>query len=155
MEPETETAKNFRIGIERREVWRQVQAVTRFHRAKMDFVSACEAARDGGIVDVSGFKTASRGENVRQWREALMRKMLTPTPDGAAITWRHMTLAGGQHKHVGMRSEKLERGIAADQAFIDNHPTRRPDPEKVGRRRAFKEAMRQRIRKIAALRDLS
>jgi hypothetical protein len=41
-------------------------------------------------------------------------------------------------------------------AFLAAHPTRRgTDSETVARRRAFKEAMRRRIRDVAASRDLS
>jgi hypothetical protein len=45
--------------------------------------------------------------------------------------------------------------IADDEAFLAAHPTRRSNSEAIAHRREFKEAMRQRIRDIAASRDLS
>jgi hypothetical protein len=45
--------------------------------------------------------------------------------------------------------------IADDEAFLAAHPIRRSNSEAMAHRREFKEAMRQRIRDIAASRDLS
>jgi hypothetical protein len=45
--------------------------------------------------------------------------------------------------------------ISDDLAFLAAHPTRRSNSEAIAHRRAFKEAMRQRIREIAASRGLS
>jgi hypothetical protein len=64
-------------------------------------------------------------------------------------------LAGGQHEHTDIKTERVERTIADDVAFLAAHPTRRSNSETMARRREFKEAMRQRIRDIAASRDLS
>jgi hypothetical protein len=45
--------------------------------------------------------------------------------------------------------------ISEDLAFLAAHPTRRSNSEAIAHRREFKEAMRQRIKDIAASRDLS
>jgi hypothetical protein len=51
---------------------------------------------------------------------------------------------------------RAEQAIADDLAFLAAHPTRRGiDSEAMARRREFNGAMRQRIREIAASRDLS
>jgi hypothetical protein len=52
-------------------------------------------------------------------------------------------------------SERIEHAIADDLAFLAAHPLRRSNSEAIARRRKFKDAMRQRIRDIAASRDLS
>lgn len=52
--------------------------------------------------------------------------------------------------------KQIERAIAADGAWLAAHPTKRTgNREECAKRRAFKEAMRQRVREIAATRDLS
>ena len=54
-----------------------------------------------------------------------------------------------------MKSERIERAIAEDLAFLAAHPIRHNKSEAMARRREFKEAMRRRIRDVAASRDLS
>jgi hypothetical protein len=54
-----------------------------------------------------------------------------------------------------VKPERIERAIADDLAFLAAHPVRRSNSEAMARRREFKDAMRQRIRDIAASRDLS
>src|ERR1700730_5081329 len=66
-----------------------------------------------------------------------------------------MALARGQHRYTDVKSERIERAIPDDLAFLAAHPVRRSNSETMARRREFKEAMRQRIRDIAASRDLS
>ena len=64
-------------------------------------------------------------------------------------------LAGGIFSYLPVKPERVERVIADDVAFLAAHPTRRSNSEALAHRREFKEAMRQRIRDIAASRDLS
>ena len=54
-----------------------------------------------------------------------------------------------------MKPERIERAIADDLAILAAHPVRQSNSEAMAHRREFKEAMRQRIRDIAASRDLS
>src|ERR1019366_4099554 len=61
----------------------------------------------------------------------------------------------GQHEYTGVKTERIERAIASDVEFLAAHPMRRSNSEAMAHRREFKEAMRQRIRDIAASRDLS
>jgi hypothetical protein len=57
--------------------------------------------------------------------------------------------------HRRGKPERIERAIADDLAFLAAHPVRRSNSETMARRREFKRAMRQRIKDIAASRDLS
>jgi hypothetical protein len=66
-----------------------------------------------------------------------------------------MALAGDQHRYTDVKSERIERAIADDLAFLAAHPVRQSNSQAMARRREFKDAMRQRIRDIAASRDLS
>jgi hypothetical protein len=56
-----------------------------------------------------------------------------------------------------VQKERVERAIADDVAFLAAHPTKKSKPmstEAKVRRRNFKEAMRRRIKDIAASRDI-
>jgi hypothetical protein len=64
-------------------------------------------------------------------------------------------LARDQHQYTDVKPERIERAIADDLAFLTAHPVRRSNSEAMAHRREFKEATRQRIRDIAASRDLS
>jgi hypothetical protein len=78
-----------------------------------------------------------------------------PDLNAASVKWKQAALAAGKHEHTDVKSERIERAIADDLAFLAAHPTRRSNSEAMARSREFKEAMRQRIRDIAASRDLS
>lgn len=64
-------------------------------------------------------------------------------------------LKAGHHKHTDLKTERIERAIANDLAFLAAHPVRHNNSEAMARRREFKEVMRRRIRDVAASRDLS
>jgi hypothetical protein len=92
---------------------------------------------------------------VDKWREAVVKQLLTPAPDGAAVTWKRAKLAGRGFSRLPTKAERIERVISEDLAFLAAHPTRRSNSEAMARSREFKDAMRQRIREVAASRDLS
>jgi hypothetical protein len=156
--PATETAKNSRIRIERRDAWWHAGWVSEYWRARLDWHSALEIAHKYEIGDSASFQLPghnSRFELVDKWREAVVKQLLTPAPDGAAVAWKRAQLAGRGFSHLPTKAERIERVIADDLAFLAAHPTRRNNSEATARRREFKEAMRRRIRDIAASRDLS
>jgi hypothetical protein len=78
---------------------------------------------------------------VAKWREALVRQLLTPAPDARVVTWRQQALARGDHDYSGVKSDRIERAIADDLAFLDAHPVHHNNGEAAARRREFKEAM--------------
>ena len=85
-----------------------------------------------------------------------MAQLLTPAPDTGAVTWKRATFEAGQHRFTDTKPERIERAIANDEAWLAAHPTKRTgNVEACAKRRAFKEAMRQRIREIAASLNLS
>jgi hypothetical protein len=89
------------------------------------------------------------------WRQAIAQQLLTPAPDTAAVAWKKAALDGGQHEYTDIKTERIDRAIADDLAFLAAHPIRRSNSEAMARKREFNDAMRQRIRDIAASRDLS
>ena len=156
--PATETAKNARIRTERRDAWWHAGRVSDYWRTRMDWHSALGTAQKYGIADSASFPSAeneSRFGLVDTWREAVVKQLLTPAPDGAAVTWKRAQLAGRDFSHLPTKAERIERVIAEDLAFLAAHPVRRSNSEAMARNREFKDAMRQRIRDIAASRDLS
>jgi len=62
---------------------------------------------------------------VGRYREALVQQLLTPAPDVAAVNWKRMALKAGQHRYIDVKTERIERAIADDWAFLAAHPMRR------------------------------
>jgi hypothetical protein len=156
--PATETCKNSRLRIARRDAWWHADRVADYWRARLDWHSELEIAHKYEIGDSASFQMPgnnSRFELVDKWREAVVKRLLTPAPDGAAVAWKRAQLAGRGFSHLPTKAERIERVIADDLAFLAAHPTRRSNSEAMARSREFKEAMRQRIRDIAVSRDLS
>lgn len=123
-EVQTATAKNGRLGEQRRNAWRVADAATRYWRTLIDFDDACGFAQRHGIRESFAHSPGDRGCNVRQWREALVKQLLTPAPDAGSIEWKRRTFASGQHRHISMKPERIERVIAADVEWLAAHPTR-------------------------------
>ncbi len=78
-----------------------------------------------------------------------------PAPNVAAVAWKRAKFSGSDFRYLPVKPDRIERVIADDEAFLAAHPVRRSNSEAMAHRREFKEAMRQRIRGIAASRDLS
>jgi hypothetical protein len=120
----TETGRNSRLRIARREAWREAEADTRYWQAKMDFGHACEMAQRHGVQDSFSYNLPDHGKAVREWREALMRQLLTPAPDTGSINWKRKAFAQNQHRFTDTKPERIERAIADDEAFLAAHPVR-------------------------------
>jgi hypothetical protein len=99
--------------------------------------SALECAQKWGLADSGSFPPAA-DENrhllVDMWREAVVKQLLTPAPDGAAVAWKSAKLAGRGFSHLPTKAERIERVIADDWAFLAAHPTRRNNSEATARR---------------------
>jgi hypothetical protein len=152
------TGENGRIRQERREVWRMAEATTRYWRLRIDFEYAVSWAQQMEVPEGHYHPAVNPDDHmpmVGKYRAALVKQLLTPAWDVASVKWKQMALARGQHRYTDVKSERIERAIADDLAFLAAHPTRRSNSEAMARSREFKDAMRQRIRDIAASRDLS
>jgi hypothetical protein len=156
--PASATAANGRLRKERQEIWRMAEAATRYWRLRVDFEEAVSWAQRKEIPEGQYHPAVDpdfRRPMVEKYRAALVRQLLTPAWDAASVKWKQMALARGQHRYTDVKPERIERAIADDLAFLVAHPVRSSNSEAIARRRDFKDAMRQRIRDIAASRDLS
>jgi hypothetical protein len=155
--PATETAKNSRIRTARRDAWWLAERVADYWHARFKWRQELETAQRYGIGDSGSFPPAHGCpfEAVDTWREAVAKQLLTPAPTLAAVAWKRAKIKTDEFNRLPITLARAERAIADDLAFLAAHPTRRSNSEARARSRAFKEAMRQRIRDIAASRDLS
>jgi hypothetical protein len=102
--------------------------VTEYWRARLDWNSALEIAQKYRIADSASFPSVENENRfglVDTWREAVVKQLLTPAPDGAAVAWKRAQLAGRGFSHLPTKAERIERVIAEDLAFLAAHPTRR------------------------------
>jgi hypothetical protein len=84
------------------------------------------------------------------------KRLLTPAPTLADVAWKRAKIKSDEFKRLPITLARAEQMIADDLAFLAAHPTRRAaDALVLAHSREFKEAMRQRIRDIAASGDLS
>jgi hypothetical protein len=130
----TETAKNGKLREHRWKIWRMAEAATRYWRLRLKFSDAIECAQSMGIPEGSYHPIADpedrrqsfedRRSLVARWREALARQLLTPAPDAASVKWKQTALAAGDHEYTGVKTERIERAIADDLAFLAAHPVR-------------------------------
>jgi hypothetical protein len=126
--PVTETAKNARIRVERREAWRCARNVAEYWSSRADWHSALSYAQQHGIGDSGSFPALGyegRGDLVDKWRAAVTKQLLTPAPDLAAVTWKRAKLKSDEFEQLPIKAPRVEQAIADDVAFLEAHPTRR------------------------------
>jgi hypothetical protein len=157
--PATETAKNARIRTERRDAWWLAERAADYWHARFKWRDALATAQRYGIGDSGSFPPpapASPLEVVDKWRESVAKQLLTPAPTLADVAWKRAKIKSDEFKRLPITLARAEQMIADDLAFLAAHPTRRAaDPLVLAHSREFKDAMRQRIRDIAASCDLS
>jgi hypothetical protein len=123
----TETAKNSRLRIARRDAWWHADRVEDYWHARLKWESDLGIAQQYGIADSASFPSA-KNENrfglIDKWREAVVKKLLTPAPDGGAVAWKRAKLKSSDFPYLPVKKERVERAIADDVAFLEAHPTR-------------------------------
>jgi len=123
----TETAKNSRIRIARRDDWWHAGRVADYWRARLDWCSALGFAQRHEIADSGSFPSAeeeSRYGLVEKWREAVARQLLTPAPTVADVAWKRAKIKSREFKQLPITLERAEQAVADDVAFLAAHPTR-------------------------------
>jgi hypothetical protein len=154
----TETAKNSRLRDARKTAWREAETRVEYFHRRMEFECVVRRMQEMGLPEGNSHPAPrDRGEAVRLWREALVYQFLLPAPRNDCVAWKKARLAIGEIERAGMTRERAQKVIDGDIAFLAAHPTKKSKPmstEAKERRRNFKEAMRQRIKDIAASRDI-
>jgi hypothetical protein len=155
----TETAKNSRLRDARKTAWREAETRVEYFHRRMEFECVVGRMQEMGLPEGNSHPAPrDRGEAVRLWREALVYQFLLPAPRNDCVAWKKARLAIGEIERAGMTRDRAQNVIDGDIAFLAAHPTKKSKPmsaEAKERRRNFKEAMRRRIKDIAASRDLT
>jgi hypothetical protein len=155
----SETCRNGLLRAERDEVWRRADAIRDYWNACLKMEAAIARVQD--LPERNNHPPHDpyqRFGMLKNYRQAIVQQLLTPAPTAAAVIWKKAAFAAGQHKYTDVKAERIERAIADDLAFFAAHPVRRSNgsnSEAMARKRKFNEAMRQRIREVAASRNLS
>jgi hypothetical protein len=127
----TETCRNHRMRLSRRDAWWQADHLTDYWKARMCWHSALSIAQDLNIADANSYpKISGYGEGwsvlVDSWRNALVQQMLTPAPDQNAVNWKLAKLRGrNDYDLKGAKPERLQRAIDADVEWLKSHPSRK------------------------------
>ncbi|MEH2570244.1 hypothetical protein [Bradyrhizobium sp. AZCC 2289] len=158
-EAETITLRNRNLRDARKDAWRQAEVIREYWRARLDMERAIADVQNHDLPEGNYHpRHDDPNEDLRllaNWRQALARQLLTPAPYASAVAWKRAALKSGQHEYTDVKTERIERVIAADVAWLAAHPVRHDNREAIAHRREFKAAMRQRIKDVAASRDLS
>jgi hypothetical protein len=127
-EPATITAENSRLRSDRRDVWREADAVMGYWLAAMKMHSAISILQNFGAVEVERYpfiEPESHGDLVKKYRLAWSKLMLTPAPGGNQVRWKKMQLAAGHYEYTGLKPERIEQAIEADEEWLKAHPVRK------------------------------
>jgi hypothetical protein len=154
----TETAKNSRLRDARKTAWREAETRVEYFHRRMEFECVVGRMQEMGLPEGNSHPAPmDRGEAVRLWRAALVAQFILPAPRNDCVAWKKARLAIGEIERAGMTRERAQNVIDGDIAFLTAHPTKKSKPmstEAKEHRRNFKEAMRRRIKDIAAARDI-
>jgi hypothetical protein len=157
-EPITATHANKLARDHRRDAWRRAEALTQYWRARLNMYSAAQLAKTYELPEARNHPQTDedgRMALVAHWRAAKVNQLLTPAYQAAGVLWKKEHLTAGHLDYLPVERRQVERAIAADEAFLASHPVRQTkSAEAKAQRCAFKEAMRQRIREVAALRKI-
>jgi hypothetical protein len=123
----TVTCQNKRLRDARREVWRDADAIREYWKPRLEMESAISCAQRHGLPEGNNHPAYNPDERwtlLANWRQAIAQQLLTPAPDTAAVAWKKAALAAGQHEFTDVKTERVDRAIAADLAFLAAHPVR-------------------------------
>ena len=123
----TITLQNKRLRDGHRAAWWEADAIQQYWRVRLDLQDAVARVQMHDLSEGDHHPPQSPDERwglLANWREALVQQLLTAAPDVAAVNWKRKALARGQHKFTDVKTERIERAIVEDVAFLDAHPTR-------------------------------
>jgi len=109
--------------------------VRRYWQIRLRFADAVSCVQQWGCPEGRSHPAAKPDDRrplIDGYRAALLRQLLTPAPDAAAVKWKQMALARGQHRFTDMKSERIERAIGDDLAFLAARPVRQSNRRRQG-----------------------
>jgi hypothetical protein len=125
-EPLTESCKNQRLRLSRRDAWWAAGRLTGYWRARLDWQGALSTAQSHNVADANSFpKCEGRLELVDLWRTALIKQMLTPAPDVAAVAWKRAQMRAENYRYANVKPTRLQLAIDADVEWLEAHPSRK------------------------------
>jgi hypothetical protein len=127
--PATETGRNHRLRLNRRDAWWAARQLTEYWRARLDWQAALSSAQQHNVADANSYPECDDGGKDRMllvdpWRAALVKQMLTPAPNVAASNWKRMQLRAENYLYSSVKPKRLQRAIDADVEWLSAHPTR-------------------------------
>jgi hypothetical protein len=128
-EPLTDTCRNHRLRLGRRDAWWAASHLTAYWRARLDWESALSTAQTHGVAAANSYPKCEAGENrwalLDLWRTSLVKQMLTPAPDVAAVAWKRAQLRAEQYRYTDVKPERLQHAIDADVEWLAAHPSKK------------------------------
>lgn len=131
-EPKTETGKNAKLRLQRREAWWQSERRVEYWKACMKMHSAIRSAQLAGLPEGDNHQRAEDWHwhpIIDSYRKAIAELLLTPASTLLNVAWKQKALAAEEHKYTDLSSERVEAAIARDLKFLAAHPTRRKRKE--------------------------
>jgi hypothetical protein len=127
-EPATITGENSRLRSDRRDVWREADAVMGYWLAAMKMHTAISILQNFGAVEVERYpfiEPESHGDLVKKYRLAWSNLMLTPAPGSNQVRWKKMQLIAQNYEFTGLKPERIEQAIDAGEEWLKAHPVRK------------------------------
>ncbi len=124
---ESITLRNKHLRDARKDAWRKADSIRSYWRARLKLDAAISCAQNHGAAEGDAHPPHNLDDRwtiLANYRQAIAQQLLTPAPDTAAVAWKKAALAGGQHQYTDIKTERVERAIAKDEAFLTSHPTR-------------------------------
>ena len=110
----TITGRNMRLRLERKKAWRAADRLTKWWRARVDWLFALEIAQMDDVGDAKTYASVVHGERfvlLDLWRAALVSQILTPAPNAGAVAWKRVSLRHGAHHHVAIPRRRCTRQL--------------------------------------------
>ncbi|MHA6641322.1 hypothetical protein [Mesorhizobium sp. A623] len=114
-----DTAHNSLVRQTRLEAWTAARSVMLLEAAKQELLFAEARYRRNVLGDAGAFR---RAYATPARREAVAALILTPAPTRADVAWKKRAL---KDRHLPGDRSVLKAAIAADETFLDAHPTTR------------------------------
>ena len=131
-EPATETSKNAKLRLQRREAWWKAERKVEYWKACMKMHHVISSVQRAGLPEGDNHQKAEHWHwhpIAANYRKAIADLFLTPAHRLSDITWKQKALAAEEHKYTDLSRERIEAAIARDIDFLAAHPTRRKREE--------------------------